>query len=227
MKKSSVVTIALSLCTVAAVFVFTAVTAVRTKNARQSVVSNESPFVPELSVDNSQNESVSEKKEAKGVSVVAPDDYSSEENEIETSYVPAEEKEEYYEPVSGGKIINEFSDTALVFQATYGDYRTHLGIDIEAEENTPVVSIRDGVVIKSEADPEEGYVVEIEHKDGVVSVYKNLTTNELSPVGKVVDAGETIGAVGTSGIFESHLNPHLHFEVHEDNVEINPREYIK
>lgn len=227
MKKSSIVTIALSVCTIVAVFVFTAVNTVRTNNARQSVVSNESPFIPEISVDNFQNENVSEKKEAKGVAVAIPDAYSPKENEAETTYVPAEEKEEYYEPVSGGKIINEFSDTVLVFQETYGDYRTHLGIDIEAEENTPVVSIRDGVVIKSEADSEEGYVIEIEHKDGVVSVYKNLTTNELSPIGKVVDAGETIGAVGTSGIFESHLKPHLHFEVHEDNVEINPSEYIK
>ena len=115
----------------------------------------------------------------------------------------------------------------LVFQETYGDYRTHLGIDIEAEENTPVVSVADGIVTKSYMDYEEGYVVEIEHDKGITGIYKNLSTNEMAPVGKVVSCGETIGAVGKSGIFEGHLPAHLHFEMLEDNAEINPIEKLE
>ena len=49
----------------------------------------------------------------------------------------------------------------------------------------------------------------------------------MAPVGKVVSAGETIGGVGTSGVFESHLNPHLHFEILEDNVEMNPSDSLQ
>ena len=130
-------------------------------------------------------------------------------------------------PVSSGKIINEFTDTALIFHQTYGDYRTHLGIDIEAEENTPVLSVATGVVSESYMDYEEGYVVKIEHEDGTVGVYKNLVTNETAPVGMKAEQGEIIGAVGTSGIFESHLPPHLHFELLEDNVEVNPTDYME
>ena len=130
-------------------------------------------------------------------------------------------------PVSSGEIINEFTDTVLVFQETYGDYRTHLGIDIKAEENTPVLSVATGVVSESYMDYEEGYVVKIEHDDGTVGVYKNLVTNETAPVGMKAEQGEVIGAVGTSGIFESHLPSHLHFELLEDNVEINPKDYLE
>ena len=162
---------------------------------------------------------------AKGVTLSIPmPPY--EEEVKEEPVVLQDEPDEYFMPVVGGEIINEFTDSVLVFNETYDDYRTHLGIDIKAEQNTPVISMKDGIIIKSEEDFEEGYVVHIEHEDGLVSVYKNLSTNELAPVGKVVSAGETIGGVGASGIFESHLGAHLHFEILEDNVEMNPNDYL-
>lgn len=232
MKKRNIVLTLLSVCGVITTFAFVAANTVRTNNARQSVVSTEGFGNSEIALNKDMEEKEElpsyEKEVTKGVAVSVPIPPSEEETEEPAEPVTVtKEEENYVLPVMGGKIVNDFTDTVLVFQETYGDYRTHLGIDIEALENTPVVSVRDGIVTKSEADYEEGYVVEIEHNDGVVSVYKNLSTNEMAPVGKVVSAGETIGAVGTSGIFESHLNPHLHFEILEDNVEMNPVDYLE
>lgn len=222
MSKRSVLLTLISVCGVVTTFLFVAANTIRTNNARQSVVSTGGFEYPQPEI----TEKIPEVTKGVAVSIpVTPP--AEEETAEETVPVTVVEDDSYIMPVSGGKMIAEFTDTALVFQQTYGDYRTHLGIDIEAAENTPVVSVRDGIVIKSETDYEEGYVVEIEHKDGIVSVYKNLTTNEMAPVGKVVSKGETIGAVGTSGIFEGHLPPHLHFEILEDNVEMNPMDYIE
>lgn len=235
MKKRNIVLTFLSVCGVITTFAFVAANTIRTNNARQSVVSTGGLQYPEITANKEMTEEtetetpdISEVEVTKGVAVsvpVLPPEEESEEDVIPVTVT--EDDEGYFMPVSGGTVVNEFTDSVLVFQETYGDYRTHLGIDIEASENTPVVSVKDGIVIKSEADYEEGYVVEIEHKDGIVSVYKNLSTNEMAPVGKVVSAGETIGAVGTSGIFESHMEPHLHFEIIEDNVEMNPLDYIE
>jgi len=224
MKKQNIILTFLSVCGVITTFAFVAANTIRTNNSRQSVVSNVGYEYPEIAVD---NQIVSEKEEVvKGVTVSIPVPPPEEEIKEEPLTVQ-EDTDEYFMPVSGGKIINEFTDSVLVFNDTYDDYRTHMGIDIDAPKNTPVVSVKDGIVIKSEEDFEEGYVVHIEHSDGIVSVYKNLSTNEMAPVGKVVSAGETIGGVGTSGVFESHLNPHLHFEILEDNVEMNPSDYLQ
>lgn len=221
MKKRNVILTFLSICGVITTFAFVAVNTIRTNNARQSVVSNVGYEYPKIA------EKIETKEDnvVKGVSVSVP--IPPETEEIQEPTVLSEDSDEYIFPVTGGKIINEFTDSVLVFNETYDDYRTHLGIDIEAPKNSPVFSVRDGIIIKSEKDLQEGYVVHIEHPDGIVSVYKNLTTNEMAPVGKVVSKGETIGGVGTSAVFESHLNPHLHFEILEDNVEMNPTDYIK
>ncbi len=130
-------------------------------------------------------------------------------------------------PVKDGKIIKEFTDTVLVFNEMYGDYRTHNGTDIASNLNSPVMAVKKGIVIKNEFDYEEGFIVEIEHDDGVVSVYKNLDSDKIVKTGQVVNAGDTIGTVGDSAIFEKNMPPHLHFEIREENVEINPADYIK
>lgn len=220
MKKRNVFLAMLSACGIVTAFAFIAANTIRSNNSQQSVVSNTAPvyepYVPQL------QEEIKEDNEP-GLKPVE------EVNEIVDEPVEVIEiaPAKYIMPVSSGEIINEFTDTVLVFHETYGDYRTHLGIDIKAEENTPVLSVATGVVSESYMDYEEGYVVKIEHDDGTVGVYKNLVTNETAPVGMKAEQGEVIGAVGTSGIFESHLPSHLHFELLEDNVEINPKDYLE
>ncbi len=218
MKKNKLLTIA-CLCSVACAFTLVSVNTVKnTKLKQEAIRTNE-----QISAKYELNKQIKEKS-TKSETVlenvntdVSLNDTKKEEIVIKDVSVP----------VKSGKIIAEFTDTVLVFNEMYGDYRTHNGVDILAPLNSPVLAVKKGIITKNEFDYEEGYIVEIEHDDGVVSVYKNLDSDKIVKVGQVVNAGDTIGTIGKSGVFEANLEPHLHFEVREENIEINPVEYTK
>ena len=58
-------------------------------------------------------------------------------------------------------------------------------------------------------------------------MYSNLLTAEFVVVGEKVEKGQTIGTVGNTANFEITDEPHLHFEILKDNVQIDPNMYIK
>lgn len=129
-------------------------------------------------------------------------------------------------PALGAEVVGEYTEDVLVFQETYGDYRAHLGIDFAREKNTPVCAAADGIVTQNYFDYEHGYTVEIEHDDNLKSVYKNLSGDKMVQVGQVVKQGDVIGGMGDSGISESHLAHHLHFELHKAGEPVNPGAYF-
>ena len=49
----------------------------------------------------------------------------------------------------------------------------------------------------------------------------------MAQVGQVVRQGDVIGAMGDSGISESHLPYHLHFELKQDGLSVNPRDFFE
>ena len=123
-------------------------------------------------------------------------------------------------------MLSDYTEDLLVFQATYGDYRAHLGIDFGGETSTPVYAASDGIVTKNEFDYEHGYTVEISHEGGYLTRYSNLAGDRTVRVGQTVTEGEIIGAMGESGIWEAHLPCHLHFELEQNGEPINPRDYL-
>lgn len=129
-------------------------------------------------------------------------------------------------PAVGAEVVEEYTEDVLVFQETYGDYRTHLGIDFAKEKNTPVCAVADGIVTQNYFDYEHGYTIAIEHNDQLTSIYKNLSGDKMVQVGQVLKQGTVIGGMGDSGISESHLAHHLHFELHRDGIPVNPTTYF-
>ena len=99
----------------------------------------------------------------------------------------------------------------------------HFGIDLVAKENAKVSSVLDGVVVISNWNPQTGYVIGIQHKNGFLSLYKH-NSMLLKSVGNHVNAGDHIAVIGNTGEFSS--GPHLHFELWLDGVPINPTNYI-
>ena len=130
-------------------------------------------------------------------------------------------------PATGAEIIGEYTEDMLVFHETYGDYRAHTGLDFAGNKNAPVCAVADGIIVKNYFDYEDGYTVEIEHNDGINSIYKNLSSDKMAQVGQVVRQGDVIGAMGDTGISESHLSYHLHFELTKDGETVNPRELFQ
>lgn len=125
-------------------------------------------------------------------------------------------------------VTNEYAMDNLIYSVTLDQYMTHCGIDIEAPEDTQVVALADGTVTAVYTDDRYGKSIEITHSDdsGLVSIYSNLSTNEMVEIGDTVNAGQIIGGVGSSGLFESLEPAHLHLELLKDGVYVNPQEYI-
>ncbi|MCQ2228998.1 MAG: peptidoglycan DD-metalloendopeptidase family protein [Bacteroidales bacterium] len=105
----------------------------------------------------------------------------------------------------------------------FGDKEEHFGVDILAAEGTRVSSILDGTVVFSEWTVETGYVIEVQHDNQIVSLYKH-NGKLLKKAGQRVTAGEAIAIVGNSG--ELTTGTHLHFELWYSGVPLNPENYI-
>ena len=95
----------------------------------------------------------------------------------------------------------------------------HLGIDITATPSTLVLASGGGVVVFA-GFSQYGYgnVVQIDHMDGFATVYGHLSQINVSQC-EVVSGGQVIGIAGSTG---NSTGIHLHFEVREGNVNINP-----
>jgi murein DD-endopeptidase MepM/ murein hydrolase activator NlpD len=99
----------------------------------------------------------------------------------------------------------------------------HTGIDIVSSPNDVVVATLDGTVIMSEWTLETGYIILIQHKDNILSVYKH-NAKLLKKQGSKVKAGDAIAIMGNSG--ELTYGPHLHFELWFKGVPIDPEQFI-
>jgi len=101
--------------------------------------------------------------------------------------------------------------------------KEHFGIDIVAQENTPVLATLDGTVIFSGWTLETGHVVVIQHTFNILSFYKHNSV-VLKKTGNFVRAGEPVAIIGNSG--ELTTGPHLHFELWKDGIAVNPEDYL-
>lgn len=117
----------------------------------------------------------------------------------------------FFSPIKG-MVVNAF-----------GDSKGHYGVDVVAAPGARVSAIMDGTVVFSGWTVETGYVMQVQHPNNLISIYKH---NErlLKEVGQVVKAGEAIARVGNSG--ELTTGPHLHFELWYNGMPLNPQEYI-
>lgn len=100
---------------------------------------------------------------------------------------------------------------------------SHYGTDIVAGPNEVIKAVLDGTVVLASWTLETGYIIEIQHDNNLVSIYKH-NAELLKRAGNHVEAGEAIAIVGNSG--ELTTGPHLHFELWYKGRPINPGDYI-
>ncbi|MFP4417491.1 MAG: peptidoglycan DD-metalloendopeptidase family protein [Chitinispirillaceae bacterium] len=105
-----------------------------------------------------------------------------------------------------------------------GGARKHLGIDIFAPYNTPVVASADGIVTRVTRDRLGGKVVWLrEGRRGLYFYYAHLSKQLCRP-GQQVEAGDTLGLIGQTGNAHS-TDPHLHYGVYAGEF-IDPYPYV-
>lgn len=149
---------------------------------------------------------------------------------------PAAESKQSDVPVSSAKssfvlpiegdVFTPFSNGELVKSETLGDWRTHNGVDIAAKEGAAVKSAGAGQVITAKNDPLWGYIVEVNHANGVTARYCGLSKQLSVKAGDKVKSGQVIGLVGYAPC-ESAMPNHLHFECKRDGKFIDPMSLIK
>jgi murein DD-endopeptidase MepM/ murein hydrolase activator NlpD len=107
---------------------------------------------------------------------------------------------------------------------TFNALEEHYGVDISAsDENEPVRSTLDGTVISAGWTVSDGYVIQVQHSNNIISIYKHNAAL-LHKTGDYVKAGDPVAIVGSSG--EQNNGPHLHFEIWYNGTPMDPQEYI-
>ena len=99
----------------------------------------------------------------------------------------------------------------------------HAGLDFSGPVGAPIYAAARGTV--SFAGIRQGYgnCIEITHGNGLLTRYAHMSAFRAH-VGQMVAAGDTIGAIGSSG---RSTGPHLHFEVRINDQPVNPRPFLE
>lgn len=129
---------------------------------------------------------------------------------------------EFFEPAPSrhfswpleGRITSRFGWRNI----SVGGNRNHSGIDVAGATGTPVQAARAGTVSRTGWVGAYGYAVYLDHGAGMETRYAHFSAIHVTP-GQTVRQGEVLGAVGSSG---AATGPHLHFEIRQDGVALDP-----
>ncbi len=131
---------------------------------------------------------------------------------VATKNKPGSISQFHFFPPVKGLVTNSFNSSV-----------NHYGTDIVSGVNEVVKSTLDGTVTMATWTLETGWVIQIQHHNNILSIYKH-NAELLKRVGEFVKAGEPIAIIGNSG--ELTTGPHLHFEIWYNGVPLDPEDYI-
>lgn len=143
------------------------------------------------------------------------------------------ENEERYNLTLGPRTVESVSSLAGlhffppvkgIISGRYDISTKHFGTDIVTKPKAIVSAALDGTVIFTAWTMETGFVIEVQHPNNIVSVYKH-NSSLLKETGDLVIAGEAISVVGDSGELYTS-GPHLHFEIWYKGSALDPEKHI-
>lgn len=104
----------------------------------------------------------------------------------------------------------------------FGDRRLHAGIDLSAQNGTPVYSARDGVVVFAGWKGGYGNTVIIDHGGQIATLYAHNNALNVA-TGAKVRRGQQVAQAGSTG---NSTGPHVHFEVRVAGSPVDPMRYL-
>jgi len=122
-------------------------------------------------------------------------------------------------PIPGAELTSSFGNRIDPFAHSHA---FHAGLDFAARAGTPIASAAGGIVAFAGFKRDFGWVVEIDHGNGLATRYAHAS-QLLVRTGEVVVPGDRIAMVGSSG---RSTGAHLHFEVLRSGDQIDPRRYL-
>ena len=143
----------------------------------------------------------------------------------EDENVPVTKPIEFILPVQSPTSIGEYGET-MVYNSTLNRYTAHLGMDFYAPEGSDVFAVYDGKVLSIESTFLQGTTITVDHGNGLYSIYNSLADGDSVSVGQEVKQGDVIGQVSVTNRQEYKSGAHLHFEVQENGMLIDPIKYL-
>ena len=120
-------------------------------------------------------------------------------------------------PVEGARVTSRFG---LRMHPILGYSKMHQGIDFGAAYGAPIFAASTGIVAEVGYKGAYGRYVRLRHGNRIDTAYAHMSRfGRGLYVGQRVNQGEVIGFVGSSG---RSTGPHLHYEVHVNNRQVNP-----
>lgn len=126
-------------------------------------------------------------------------------------------------PMAEGEWTREYG---YGYDETFGDYRFHQGMDMELAEGTVISAPLAGNLLEMGDDAFYGKYLVVTHSENLESRYYGIEPDENLTIGQNISAGDVLGAVSASPVFEELQAPHLHFEVYLNGNTVNPADYM-
>ena len=98
----------------------------------------------------------------------------------------------------------------------------HPGIDIGSNMGMPVVATADGEVVQSGWSEGYGNIVQIDHGNGIVTIYGH-NSRIIVNTGEKVKKGQVISYVGSTG---KSTGPHVHYEIRVNGNTVDPTSFL-
>ena len=102
-----------------------------------------------------------------------------------------------------------------------GEPGFHYGVDIAADEGTPIEAFADGTVRETGESSYGKYLI-VDHVDGFSTLYAHCSSISAA-VGEKVSCGSEIAQVGQTG---NATGPHLHLEIWRNGAALDPADYL-
>ncbi len=144
--------------------------------------------------------------------------------------------------IDNSEIIRPYTSKDITIGKSYYDYKAeeenqeasiiyyentyiqNTGVDYVSKEVFDVNSIADGTVISVTQDDIVGQTIKIKHNNDMISVYQSVNDVKVKENDEVTK-GQVIATSGTNNI-NSELGNHLHFELYNQNILVNPEDFF-
>ncbi len=194
----------------------------------EKVIQSQQLYLTNLSLILSGKMSVDSIQSTEHLKQVHPDSVNLEKSPESTTFMKKYEEESRYNlsalprtSISSGTSF--YRPVKGMVSSKYDSETKHYGIDIAADPKESVLATLDGTIVFVGFEASGGYVIQVQHKNGFMSIYKHNAIL-LKKQGDPVRAGEAIALVGNTGNLSS--GTHLHFELWNNGKPVNPEEYI-
>ena len=162
---------------------------------------------------------------------ITSDSIDIESSELEREFVKEWEERESYNLTSQATNVNEIQSLNL-FRPAQGEIirafdisNGHFGVDIAEVPGESIRAVHDGTVVMSDFTANDGYTIVIQHRENMISVYRNCY-RLMKEIGEKVTKGEAIGTFINRKAEDNGNKRFLHFELWHRGKPLDPNIYI-